>query len=90
MVGYSIAETGRYPPVLERQTYGLISDMAVKSGYRRRGIGEQILAEMYKWFESRNLERIELSVAAKNKIGYSFWKKNGFKDYIHRLYLDRV
>jgi ribosomal protein S18 acetylase RimI-like enzyme len=90
VVGYSIAETGRYPPVFERQTFGLITDMAVKSGYRRQGIGEQMLAKIYQWFESRNLDRIELSVSAKNQIGYSFWNKHGSKDYMHRLYLDRV
>ena len=90
VVGYSIAEMGKYPPVFERQTYGLISDMAVKSNYRRQGIGEQMLAKIYKWFESRNIDRIELSVAARNQVGYSFWKKHGFQDYMHRLYLDRV
>lgn len=90
VVGYSIAEIGKDPPVFERQTHGLISDMAVKSNYRRQGIGAQMLSEIYKWFESRKIYRIELSVAARNQVGYSFWKKHGFRDYMHRLYLDRV
>jgi len=49
-----------------------------------------MLAEVLKWFASRSIDRIELDVITKNQIGYSFWKKHGFKDYRHRLYLDRV
>ena len=89
VVGFSTAQIGKYPPVFERDTYGLISNMTVQSNYRRQGIGEQLLAKIYEWFESRNIDRIELSVAAKNQIGYSFWKKHGFRDYLHHLYLDK-
>lgn len=88
-VGYSVSLISKRNPIFKSETYGLISDMAVKSGYRRRGIGEQMLARIYEWFESRNIDRIELNVVARNQIGYSFWKKHGFKDYIHRLYLDK-
>jgi len=48
-----------------------------------------MLAKIFEWFESRNMDRIELRVLAKNQIGYSFWKKHGFKDYMHVLYLNR-
>ncbi len=89
IVGYSIAQISRYAPLWERETYGTISDLAVKSDYRRKGIGEKMLAKIYQWFESRNIGRIELSVAARNQVGYSFWKKHGFQDYMHHLYLDR-
>lgn len=89
VVGFSICQIGKHPPVFEHETYGLISDMAVKSDYRRRGIGERMLTKIYKWFESRNINRIELSVAARNQVGYSFWKKHGFRDYMHRLYLNK-
>ena len=89
VVGYSISEISRYPPIYEREIYGFIDDMAVRSDYRRKGIGEQMLGRILQWFESRNIDRIELTVAAKNQLGYSFWKKHGFKDYMRRLYLDR-
>jgi len=88
VIGYSVSLSPR-TLVLKTETYGFISDMAVQSNYRRQGIGEQMLAKIYEWFESRNIDRIELTVVAKNQIGYSFWRKHGFKDYIHRLYLDR-
>ena len=88
VIGYSLCLNPR-TLVLKSETYGFISDMVVQSNYRRQGIGEQMLAKIYEWFESRNIDRIELTVVAKNQVGYSFWRKHGFKDYIHRLYLDR-
>ena len=89
VVGFSTSEISKYPPVFEQETYGGINTMAVKSNYRRKGIGERMLAKIFEWFASRNIDRIELSVLANNQIGYSFWRKHGFKDYRHRLYLDK-
>ena len=89
VVGYSVAEISKYVPIFEREICGLIDSIVVQSAYRRKGIGEYMLAKTYEWFESRNVDRIELSVSAKNNVGYSFWKKHGFQDYLHRLYLDR-
>jgi ribosomal protein S18 acetylase RimI-like enzyme len=86
---YSISQIAEFPPVFQREKYGFISDMAVKSSHRRKGIGSKMLAKIFEWFESRNMDRIELRVLAKNQIGYSFWKKHGFKDYMHILYLNR-
>ena len=89
VVGFSDSQIKKYPPIWERETYGVISSMVVQSNYRRQGIGERMLDKIYDWFESRNIARIELSVAARNQIGNSFWKKHGFQDYIHRLYLEK-
>lgn len=89
VVAYAIARKMKHPPVFRDAEYGLIIDMAVKAGYRRRGIGESLLSELQQWFESRNIRRIELNVVPRNRIGYSFWKKHGFRDYVHVLYLDR-
>jgi len=48
-----------------------------------------MLKNLLAWFKKRGLDRIELRVAARNPIGYAFWKKSGFKDYLHVLYLER-
>ena len=89
VVAYSIAEIHNRPPVFQYRAYGAISDLAVKSDYRRRGIGEKLLHTMFAWFESHSMDRIELRVASKNEVGYSFWKKHGFQDYMHTLRLYR-
>lgn len=88
VVGYSLSQVRKNTPVFERETIGLISDMAVTSDYRRQGIGEKMLRIILEWFAVQGIDRIELSVIARNQVGYSFWKKHGFKDYLHRLYLE--
>jgi len=85
VVGYSLSEI-RSSRGLELETFGAIDHVAVTASYRRRGIGEEMLSEILKWFQSRNIDRVELEVLAKNQVGYSFWKKHGFTDYRHRLY----
>lgn len=89
VVAYSVSEIFARPPVFQHRISGFISDLAVRSNYQRKGIGEQMLCRMFEWFKSRNICRIELRVASKNEIGYSFWKKHGFQDYMHILYLQR-
>ncbi|OFW57369.1 MAG: hypothetical protein A2W01_06945 [Candidatus Solincola sediminis] len=87
VAGYSISTMSKHPPVLEIESYGLISDMAVKAEHRRQGIGSAMLMETLDWFASSGVDRIELHAAATNPIGNSFWIKHGFKDYEHILYL---
>ena len=89
VVGYSIALLQYYPPVFTKKIHGLINDMAVKETHRRRGIGEQFISRIFEWFQYHNIDRIELRVSVNNPIGYSFWKKHGFKDYIHVLFLEK-
>lgn len=85
VVAIATIKIENYPPVFRCKKYGEIDMLAVKSGYRRCGIGRRLLAEIRKWFAVRKIKRIELAVASKNKIGYPFWKKHGFKDYMHTL-----
>lgn len=87
VVGYVMAMIRKSTPAWKRGKYGYIDEMAVTEDYRRQGIGSQLLKEIMDWFRSENLDMIELSVAARNPVGYSFWKKHGFRDYVHHLYL---
>jgi ribosomal protein S18 acetylase RimI-like enzyme len=59
--------------------------MGVSAAHRRHGIGERMLAQTSRWFGSRGVRRMELSVAAGNAIGNAFWRKHGFRDHMHRL-----
>ncbi|MFC1921304.1 GNAT family N-acetyltransferase [Chloroflexota bacterium] len=89
VVGFSMSRINNYAPIWEREIYGTIDTIAIKSEYRRKGIGEQMLEKIFDWFKSNNIDRIEISVAAENEVGYSFWKKHGFRNFMYRLYLDR-
>ncbi|MGB2698537.1 MAG: GNAT family N-acetyltransferase [Candidatus Zixiibacteriota bacterium] len=89
IVAYSISKIGEYPPVFGHLRYGNITDLAVKTDYQRKGIGGKMLRRIFKWFESHNINRIELRVASGNQIGDSFWRKHGFKEFISLMYLNR-
>jgi ribosomal protein S18 acetylase RimI-like enzyme len=89
VIAFSISRISKHPPVWKQQDYGEIIELAVNREYRRQGIGEEMLKIIFAWFEANDVKRIELKVASKNDIGYSFWEKHGFMDYMHVLYLDR-
>ncbi len=89
-LGYGIAKSERYPPVFRKQIFGSIKDLAVRSGHRRTGTGELMLTEMLDWFRSRGIDRVELRVASMNTVGYSFWRKHGFTDYMHVMFRNLV
>jgi len=89
VLGYSISRISKYPPVFVNETYGYICDMAVREAYRRKGIGQRMLASIFEWFESRGITRIELRAVAANTPGCSFWKKMGFEIFSHTMFLTR-
>jgi ribosomal protein S18 acetylase RimI-like enzyme len=85
-VGYTIANIRKTIP-WQRERYGYIEEMAVNGRYRRQGVGTILFDAVMDWFKMENLDLVELTVASKNMVGYSFWKKKGFQDYLHTLYL---
>ncbi len=87
VIAYSLSQINQRPLLFKEVEYGFIYDLAVKSEYRRKGIGEQMLVKILEWFKSRQIDRIELGVLAKNRVAYSFWEKHGFEVFLHRMYL---
>ncbi len=87
VVGYAVVQIRKSSPAWKREKYGYVEEMAVTASSRRKGIGGKLLQEILNWFKAENIDMIELSVASKNRIGYSFWEKHGFRDYLHHLYL---
>jgi GNAT superfamily N-acetyltransferase len=53
-----------------------------------RGIGGQLVSSAVKWFQTKELNRIELSLLAKNETGEIFWKKLGFRVYRLSLFME--
>ena len=89
IVAFSLAHVKQSPPIFQHDKFGFISDIYVIQEYQRKGIGEQMLSEIYNWFDIQGVKRIELRVEPKNDMGYSFWRKHGFKEHVHTLYLER-
>jgi ribosomal protein S18 acetylase RimI-like enzyme len=88
-VAYSIAQISKRPALFDQTEFGFISDLGVRSDYRRKGVGEQVLNKIFEWFKSRGIERVELLVLSENTAAVSFWKKHGFGVYAHRMFLSQ-
>jgi ribosomal protein S18 acetylase RimI-like enzyme len=86
VIGYSLSEIRRNSPGLKREKYGYIDEMAVTANYQRRGIGEKMLADIMRWFQSNDIKRVELGTTTQNLVGNSFWQKQGFTIYMNTLY----
>jgi len=79
VVGYCLAYVSENPPVVKTRQSGFISDLAVTSGYRRKGIGERLLRQSLAWFKLRGLKSVYLRVLAKNEVARAFWEAEGFE-----------
>ncbi|HCY00407.1 MAG TPA: hypothetical protein DG754_09740 [Bacteroidales bacterium] len=81
LVGYAAGEIQARSPIFKITKNGYINDVFVKGEFRKLGVAKKFLIELKKWFESKGIEYIELSVLAKNEIGKKTWAKFGFNAY---------
>lgn len=88
LIGFIVAKLCYYPPIYLQEKYASIDDIMITLSYRRMGIGSMLLERAFDWFNSRGLLRVELNVVKQNKEAYSFYLKHGFKDYMHKLFLE--
>jgi ribosomal protein S18 acetylase RimI-like enzyme len=86
ILGYIKIELSNYPPVFEFKKYGMISDAAVATEYRRKGIGEALYEQAMNWFEDKGIKRVELRVANVNPVAQRFWRKMGFIPYMTTMF----
>ncbi|MFX1484554.1 MAG: GNAT family N-acetyltransferase, partial [Promethearchaeota archaeon] len=56
-----------------------------KHDYRRLGVGTKLVDLAVEWFGVKEIDRIQLSVAALNQTGIDFWNKYGFKELSYRM-----
>ena len=88
IVGYCQACISKYPPVLVREKYVEIFDMAVTKKYQRQGIGRMIIDALRRWYADKDVDRIELKYLTANKSAEEFWTKMGFKSYLKTAFLE--
>jgi len=88
LVGYCQACISKYPPVLIKEKYVEIFDMAVTEKYQRQGIGRMIIDALRRWYADKEVDRIELKYLTANKSAEEFWTKMGFKPYLKTAFLE--
>ncbi|MCK4918312.1 MAG: GNAT family N-acetyltransferase [Candidatus Pacebacteria bacterium] len=60
---------------------GTINNIFIEEKFRNKGIAKKLLKYIFEYFKSKNIEYIQISTDARNKVGKEFWKKNNFFEY---------
>lgn len=58
---------------------GVITDLFLRRGYRRRGLGGRLLATVDDYCRSTGIRSMELQVIRGNRAAEAFYRKHGFK-----------
>ena len=87
IVGYCVGRIEEKPPIYKEKVIGVVGNIAVKEGYKRQGIGEQLFTTIKGWFKSHSVDHIEIEAATSNPQSTSFWMKMGGREFIKRMEL---
>ncbi|UCE74813.1 MAG: GNAT family N-acetyltransferase [Methanomassiliicoccales archaeon] len=75
-------------PILKRMEYALIDDFVVDVNHRFQGIGTALFKRAKLWSKEHELNKIQLTVWAKNEAARNFYFMLGFKDLIGKMEID--
>ncbi len=89
-VGFMSGLIKQNSAIMPVRRYGYIEDAAVTVAARRRGIGEELCAEMEAWFAGRGIKVVQMNAAARNPIAQGFWHKMGYTDLSVRMQKELV
>ncbi len=89
-VGYIAGLTIQYPESPFRHPFalGLVDQLTIAAGARRRGHGERLLEALLARFRAGGVGRVELSVWAFNEGARRFYERQGFVTFNYRMCLD--
>ena len=85
--GMCIVKIDHSPPIMEETERAEITDLGVREGERRRGIGSALVDEALAWVAAAGVSRVEVQVATGNPEGQAFWRSRGFAslmDVLHK------
>ena len=86
IAGLCIIRIDHAPPILEETERAEVTDLGVRPGFRRRGIGKLLLEQALAWAKMSGIERVEVQVASANTEGQRFWRSQGFGDLMQVLH----
>ncbi|HEY3282635.1 MAG TPA: N-acetyltransferase [Armatimonadota bacterium] len=87
LLGFAIGQLRDGPRSLGHRQVGHISDLAVSTAYRRRGIGTALCQSLLHWFRECRVGQVTLNVSCANVPAQAFWERQGFRDFTHRMCL---
>jgi ribosomal protein S18 acetylase RimI-like enzyme len=79
VVGYAYGALDGYDYMALRGPAGLLHDIIVDPGYRRRGVGRRLLEAVIENMTARGAPRLVLSTAARNEAAQRLFASVGFR-----------
>ncbi len=72
-------------PLLVPRRYAFVENIVVKEGFRRRGVGEALMAEAQRWAEAQGASTMELNVYEFNQTAQAFYRRLGYETLTRRM-----
>ena len=85
LAGYCAVRIDRAPAFFVEVDRAEITDLLVRDGDRRRGIGRALVERALRWVVEQGVERCEVRVATRNAEGQGFWRSLDFGDLMDVL-----
>ncbi len=82
LAGFAMGRPGEDPPPFASSPHAFVTNFAVTSTWRRRGIGRLLFEALLAEFGRHGLSDIRLSVSALNPASQPFWREMGFEPYM--------
>lgn len=79
VVGFAQGMIKLLPNYLGGGKVGVISHIYVNPDLRQSGIGSKLVHKLEEWFNTKEVESIELQVLCHNETGRAFWSKMGYQ-----------
>ncbi len=88
IVGYIMAYE-KHQLAEKPRVVGCINGIYVSEEYRGCKVADKLLDEALKWFSSKNISTVELTVTIGNKRAESFWNRRGFTT-LEQIFVKRI
>ena len=85
VIGYISGSIKKKSPHYAIKRVGIVDEIFVLAGYRRRGVANELFLAVKLWFGKRGLSVIEVEADSRNRESMSTWKALGFEVYTYRL-----
>lgn len=80
-VGYLAGKVSDMPSYRVKEGFAELTDMMLKPEYQGKGVGTKLVSTFKEWCTGKDIQRIAVSVFAKNLRAIEFYKKMGFLPY---------
>jgi ribosomal protein S18 acetylase RimI-like enzyme len=72
-------------PVLVPRRFAIVDSLAVRAAFRRRGVGQKLMAAVEEWAADRGISDIELNVFEFNRAAIAFYERLGYTTRSRRM-----